>query len=91
MYLQVRVPHCDRNALRFLWVNEGQVTELRMTSHLFGGVWSGGTSTFSLRQTVRDLPDHDLIKDTVLKSFYVDDLLKSVKTADEVKRIVHET
>ena len=91
MYLQVRVPHCDRNALRFLWVNDGQVTELRMTSHLFGGVWSGGASTFSLRQTVRDLPDHDLIKDTVLKSFYVDDLLKSVKTADEVKRVVHET
>ena len=63
------MPHCDRTALRFLLVNDGQVTELRMTSHLFDCVWSGGASTFSLHQTVRDLPDHDLIKDTVLKSF----------------------
>ena len=83
--------HWDRNALRFLWVNDDQVTELRMTSHLFGGVWSGNASTFSLSQTVHDWPDHGLIKDTVFKSFYIDDLLKSVKTADKVKRVVYET
>ena len=38
MYLQVRIPHPDRNALRFLWFLDGVLTEVRITSHLFGGV-----------------------------------------------------
>ena len=39
MYLQVKVPSRDRNALRFLWYdNAGQLVHLRMTCHLSGGV-----------------------------------------------------
>ena len=91
MYLQVRIPWYDRNALRFLWLEKDNIVEYRMTSHLFWGVWCSSSSTFALRQTVCDLPDHDLIKDTVLRAFYVDDLLKSVQSAEEVTRVINET
>ena len=75
MYLQVRIPDADRNALRFLWYDEGNLTEFRMTSHLFGGVWCASSSGFALRHTVNDFNPSPLIKDTVLRSFYVDDML----------------
>ena len=91
MYLQVRVPLKDRNALRFLWFEQGCCVEYRMTSHLFGGVWCSSSSSYTLRQTVSDLPNNDLIKKTVLHDFYVDDMLKSVATAAEVTRVVQET
>ena len=91
MYLQVRAPLHDRNALRFLWFEHEKLTEYRMTCHLFGGIWCSSISTFALRQTVKNLPDHDLIKETVLNAFYVDDLLKSVASKDDAKRVVFDT
>ena len=84
MYLQVRIPDKDRNALRFLRNVNDQLVEYRMTSHLFGGVWCSSSSTFALRQTVSDLPDDNIIRNTVLNGFYVDDLLKSVQKSSEV-------
>ena len=91
MYHQVRVPAYDRNCLRFLWRVNGLNVEYRMTSHLFGGVWCSSSSTFALRQTVIDCPTSQLVEDTVRKSFYVDDLLKSVKTRDEAVEVIHGT
>ena len=89
MYLQVKIPEYDRNALRFLWFHEGKVVSYRMTSHLFGGIWCASSSTFALRHTVCDFPASDLVTDTVLRSFYVDDMLRSIKTLDEVATVVH--
>ena len=89
MYLQVRIPDKDRNALRFLWFDQGRLVEYRMTSHLFGGIWCSASSTFALRKTVSDFTDDDLVKKTVLESFYVDDMLKSVHSSDEAMRVVH--
>ena len=37
MYLQVRIPEQERDCLRFLWLENGEVKSYRMTSHLFGG------------------------------------------------------
>ena len=37
MYLQVRIPEQERDCLRFLWLENGEVKPYRMTSHLFGG------------------------------------------------------
>jgi len=80
MYHQVRVPLIQRDALRFLW--RGAV--YRMTSHLFGGVWCAASSTFALRQTVYDNPEYDnAVKQAVLESFYVDDMLMSMKSKEE--------
>ena len=89
MYLQVRIPDKDRNALRFLWFDQGRLVEYRMTAHLFGGVWCSASSTFALRKTVSDFTDDDLVKKTVLESFYVDDMLKSVHSSDDAMRVVH--
>ena len=93
MYLQVKIPLKDRNALRFLWLDGEMIVEYRMTSHLFGGVWCAGSSTYALRRTVLDspVPVDELIKDTINESFYVDDLLKSVKSFDEAKQVIFET
>lgn len=90
MYLQVRIPVADRDCLRFLWYVDGQIKEFRMTSHLFGGVWCAASSTYALRKVVHDFSCSELVRDTVEKSMYVDDLLKSVRTASEARAVVHD-
>ena len=75
MYLQVRVPPKDRNALRFLWDVNGQTRHFRMRSHLFGGVWCASSSTYALRRTVDDAGASQLVENTVKRGFYVDDML----------------
>ena len=91
MYNPVRVPAYDRNCLRFLRRVNGLNVEYRMTSHLFGGVWCSSSSTFALRQTVIDCPTSQLVEDTARKSFFVDDLLKYVKTRDGAVQVIHGT
>ena len=92
MYLQVRIPEKDRNFLRFLWMDEqGSVRIYRMTSHLFGGVWCASSSTFALRKTADDVTTSPLVKDTIYRSFYVDDMLKSVRTVEEANQVITET
>ena len=91
MYLQVRIPVEDRNALRFLWYDNGSVVEYRMTSHLFGGVWCSASSTYALRRTVVDSNPSTLISNPIMNSFYVDDMLKSVSTVEEATEVIHGT
>ena len=91
MYLQVRIPVEDRNALRFLWYDNGSVVEYRMSSHLFGGVWCSASSTYSLWRTVVDSNPSALISNTIMSSFYVDDMLKFVSTFEEATEVIHGT
>ena len=90
MYLQVKIPESDRNALRFLWYDDaGSLTEYRMNSHLFGGVWSASSSAFALKRTAADCPGSALVEDTIMRSFYVDDLLKSVDSIENGVEVIH--
>ena len=89
MFHQVRVTTEDVNALRFLWYPHGDLTltpvEYQMMVHLFGGIWSPSCAKFALRRVAEDnasLFDNEVIQ-AVRRSFYVDDLLKAVKDADE--------
>ena len=92
MYNQIRIPPCDRDALRFLWYHENKLVHYRMTSHLFGGVWCSSSSTYALRRTVSDAKNvHPLVRDTIERSFYVDDCLKSVSQKGEAKIIIQKT
>ena len=89
MFLQVRVKPEDRDALRFLWYQDGRVggptVMYRMTAHLFGGVWSPSCANYALRQVAKEFQEEypQSVLDTVLHNFYVDDCLSAVKTVDE--------
>ena len=89
MYMQVKVPHDDRDCLRFLWYVKDRVTEFRMSSHLFGGVWCASSSTFALRQTLHDHDTGVSVRRAVLESMYVDDLLCSTKMVEEAADLVN--
>ena len=83
MYMQVKIPVKDRNVLRLLWNINGQVTDLRMTSHLFGGVWCAASSTFALRRSTSDFECSEKTRYAIHNCMYVDDLLKSCTTPVE--------
>ena len=90
MFYQVLVKPEHRNALRFLWWPDGELDkpaqEFRMKVHLFGGIWSPCASTYALRY-VADMQKCDeniKLVDAVHNSFYVDDLLYSEDSPDEV-------
>ena len=93
MYHQVLIPVADRNALRYLWYDdEGHICHFRMTRHLFGGVWCSSSSTYALRRILFDHPDTSpLVADTILRSFYVDDCLRSVVSLEEAETVVFGT
>ena len=90
MYYQVKIPEEQRNALRFLWYQEGELRHYRMTGHVFGGIWCASSSVYALQRVIRDFETSPLVQDTVLKSFYVDDCLRSVQDIQSAEEIVKE-
>ena len=88
MFHQVRVPPADRDAFRFLWWPNSDLSQdpvdHRMEVHLFGATSSPSCSNFALRKTAQDNKDEfakDIVK-TVKRNFYVDDCLKSVESSE---------
>ena len=93
MYNQVIIPEDDRDALRFLWVDkQGNKVQYRMTRHLFGGVWCACSATYCLRRVLHDNPDvPDIVRHSILKSFYVDDCLVSVPDENTALEVISGT
>ena len=89
MFYQVKVPLHQRDLLRFLWWPQGDmqqdIVECRMHAHIFGATSSPAVAKFALRKTARDNSDSfsEEAVDTVNRSFYVDDCLKSVSMVEE--------
>ena len=88
MFHQVMVDPKDVDALRFLWWPDDDLSkrpvDFRMMVHLFGSTSSPSCASFGLRKTAQDNAGdfgHEVV-DTVLKNFYVDDCLKSVKSTE---------
>ena len=88
--------YIHRDCLGFLWCedNDSAKTPItyRMTTHLFGGVWSPGCANFILRRCASDnyeLYDPQTIK-TVNNNFYVDDCLKSVPDECQAVRLARD-
>ena len=79
MFHQVKVTVEHRDALRFLWWPDGDLSRnpevYRKTVHPFGGVWSPSCASFALRRTAEEFGsefDPETVQ-TVLDIFYADD------------------
>ena len=88
MFYQVRVPKEDSNFLRFLWYPENDLSQppvpFRLLVHVFGAKSSPSCANYALQYIANSSSNmNEDIKSAILKSFYVDDLLKSVKTENE--------
>ena len=89
MFHQVRVAPKDRDSLRFLWWPDHDLTakpeDSQVKVHLFGATSSPSCCSFILRRFADDnitnaSPETIL---AVKRSFYVDDMLHSVKSVDD--------
>jgi len=58
MFHQVHVTPEDRDSLRFLWFENNNTSQplqtLRMTAHIFGGVWSLSCANYALQKVVEE-------------------------------------
>ena len=87
----------EGESLRYLWWKEGdinsEIVDHEMCAYLFEGVSSPSSSNYALKKTAVDNSSSFGVdaSETVMKNFYVDDLLKSVKneeyTVDLIKRV----
>ena len=95
MYYQVKVQPQDRDVLRFLWFTGGRLDDepevYRMTRHLFGGTWSPSCCLTALQYAVRKFGNmKEDEQEAVIRSFYVDDYLRSSDTVSEaLQHAVH--
>ena len=96
MFHQVRVKQEDKDALRFLWTDDvnsiGPPDVYQMLVHIFGAKDSPCCAGFALRKTAIDNQHRysSLAVKTVLRDFYVDDLLKSVESDIEAQNLIKE-
>ena len=88
MFHQVRVSPEDADSLRFYWkediFSDDPPETLQMLVHIFGAKSSPSCANYALKRIARDNQDNFPAEtfETVLKNFYVDDLLKSVHSVD---------
>ena len=95
MFYQVAVPKEGRDFLRFLWWSDGdldgELKEYRMTVHLFGAVSSPSCANAALRQIAfENKLEYPSASNAILKNFYVDDFLKSLRTESEANSMIKE-
>jgi len=79
--------------MRFLWYDDKSenIGEYRMKVHVFGAKSSASIANYALQRVVRDNPNGSQeSKECILNNFYVDDLLESAGTVDEVKQLIKE-
>ena len=89
MFHQVAVKETDRGALRFLWFRNGDpaqgVEAYQMNRFIFGAKPSPCAAAFALQSAAQDFKSQYPLEvsQTILRNFYVDDMLKSVRTVEE--------
>ena len=96
MFHQCRVPQNDQRFLRFLWWPKGDTKTPpkvhAMAVHLFGATSSPSVVCYCLRN-IADTNGHEfseLAVTALRRSFYMDDMLQSVRTAEEAKALIPE-
>ncbi|KAJ8028733.1 hypothetical protein HOLleu_31057 [Holothuria leucospilota] len=97
MFYQFRVNPEQRDLLRFLWWDGGDLSseprEYRMNVHLFGAGSSPGCANFALKQIATDYESEfgSDAAEFVYRNFYVDDGLKSVPTVSQAVDLITRT
>jgi hypothetical protein len=94
MFSQVQIPEENRDWLRFLWWRNGslddQPEEYRMTRHVFGATSSPSCASYALRKTATFAGPNRDVAEAVEHSFYVDDCLQSLPSAESAIRFVKD-
>ena len=96
MFHQCFVEPNDTRFLRFLWWPGGDTSVpakvYAMQVHLFGGKSSPSVVNYCMRKTADDneLTYSELAIDTLRRSFYMDDMIRSVKSVEEATRLIPE-
>ena len=96
MFNQVKVNQEDKHSLRFLWKDDinspDQPDTYQMLVHIMGATCSPTCANYALKRCARDhLEDFDPSTiETVLRSFYVDDLLKSIESIKGGQQLIKE-
>ena len=86
MFHQVRLTKRDRDLLRLLWWEDGdpakELTEFRMTVHLFGAASSPPSANYALKRAPSDNKKGlgSEAASFIRRDFYVDDGLRSVES-----------
>ena len=94
MFHQIEIPEKDRDMLRFLWWENGNLEdepkEYRMKVYIFGAVCSPSCANFALRKTAEDNKSCfiDQASEAVFNNFYVDDCLVSTPDASTAVQLV---
>ena len=96
MFHQCFVQPDDTRFLRFLWWPGGDTSVAAkvyaMQVHLFGGKSSPSVVNFCMRKTADDheLKYSELAISTLRRSFYMDDMIRSVKCVEDAKQLIPE-
>ena len=96
MFHQCFVMEQDRRFLRFLWWPAGDTSQKprvhAMKVHLFGGKSSPSVVNYCMRKIADDNVEEfsELAIDTLRRSFYMDDMIRSVSTVEEAKKLIPE-
>ena len=94
MFYQVKVPKLDIGSFRFLWAEnplQNQRTDtFQMKVHMFVTMEPPCCTNYALKSFGRDNRTESSLAtvETIIKSFYADDLLKSVSTNQEAINLV---
>ena len=96
MFNQVKVNNEDKDSLRFLWKDKIDSNEppdtYQMVVHTMGATCSPTCANYALKRCARDQQegfDPNTIE-TILRSFYVDDILKSINNVETGKNLIKE-
>jgi len=96
MFYQIHVAPEDRDCLRYFWWPQGNLAEephvYRMAVHLFGATSSPACSNYALKQTIQDHKGEfdDIVIESALNNFYVDDYLCSVSSEDQAIDLIKD-
>ena len=97
MFHQVRVKPSDRDALWIPWADSPfkgptKIDTYQMLVHIFGATDSPCCTNFAVKRVARDNKEkcNRVASDSILKSFYADNLFKSVIATEEAVNLAKE-